>query len=137
LVKQMSKKVKVAVFDKDQKIRKLQMCDIGKDGSKLRVSKGGKNHFYPSFDRSSFLEWPKPWYKGGGFERIYYVRNHASKCVNFETLVVPDVDLEVIEDAAEAAILRGIGTEEKPDTPFIQYAILGLTGLILLVLMNG
>lgn len=132
----MSKKVKVAVFDKDQKVRKLQMCEISKDGSKIRVSKGGKNHFYPSFDRSSFLEMPKPWYKGGGFERIYYVRNHASACLNFETQEVPDIDLEEIEKAAENKILSGIGTEEK-ETPVLLYAIMAICCLILVLLLNG
>ena len=134
----MSKKVKVAVFDKDQKIRKLQDCEISKDGSKIRVSKGGKGHFYPSFDRSSFLEWPyraiTSFWKTS-YERIYVVRNHASKCVNFETMEVPDVDLEEIEKAAENSILKGIGSEEK-DTPFVQYAILGICILILLIIMN-
>ena len=131
----MTKKVKVAVFDKDQKIRKLRKCDISKDGSKIRVSKGGKSHFYPSFDRSSFLEFPKPRYLGGGHERIYFVRNHASECVNFETQVVPDVDLEEIEKAAENKILQGIGTEEK-DTPMLSYAILGICFIILIILLS-
>ena len=119
----MTKKVKVAVFDKDQKIRKLQMCEISKDGSKIRVSKGGKSHFYPSFDRTSFLEWPKPWYKGGGYERIYYVRNHASECVNFETQTVPDVDLDEINKAIGVAGLDKLG-KVKQDIPFISWITL-------------
>ena len=132
----MTKKVKVAVFDKDQKVRKLQMCEISSDGSKLKIHKGGKKHWYPSFDRTSFIEWPKPRYKGGGHERVYIVRNHASECVNFETGVVPDIDLEEIETAAENAVLKGIGTEEKV-TPVMQYITAGLCVLILIFLMNG
>ena len=119
----MTQKVKVAVFDKDQKIRRLQKCEISKDGSKIRVSKGGKGHFYPSFDRSSFLEWPKPWYKGGSHERIYFVRNHASKCVNFETQVVPDVDLEEIEKSIGKTGLDKLGNQ-KQEISFIFYLIL-------------
>ena len=129
----MTKLVKVAVFDKDQKIRKLQNCEISKDGSKIRVSKGGKNHFYPSFDRSSFLEWPKPWYKGGGYERIYYVRNHATECVNFETLTVPDVDLDEIKKAIGATGLDKLGNQ-KQEISFIFYIIvLILIGIALKV----
>ena len=119
----MTKKVKVAVFDKDQKIRKLQMCEIGKDGSKLKIHKGGKKHWYPSFDRTSFLEWPKPRYKGGGYERVYLVRNHASECVNFETQVVPDVDLDEINIAIGAAGLDKLG-KVKQDVPFISWITL-------------
>ena len=118
-----TEKVKVAVFDKDQKIRKLQMCEISKDGSKIRISKGGKKHWYPSFDRTSFLEWPKPWYKGGKHERIYVVRNHASDCVNFETQTVPDIDLEEIEKAIGATGLDKLGNQ-KQEISFIFYIIL-------------
>ena len=131
----MSNKVKVAVFDKDQKVRKLQMCEITKDGSKIKINKGGKKHFYPSFDRSSFLNWPKPFYLGGGYEPIYIVRNHADACVNFETQKVPDVSLEQIEEAAQNEILRGIGTEEK-ETPFAQYFSIFLQIIIIVLLMS-
>jgi hypothetical protein len=119
----LTKKVKVAVFDKDQKVRKLEMCEIGKDGSKLKINKGGKKHWYPSFDRTSFLEWPKPWHKGGGYERIYLVRNHASQCVNFETQTVPDVDLDEIKKAIGNAGLDKLGNQ-KQDTPFISWITL-------------
>jgi len=134
----LTSKVKVAVFDKDQRIRKLQNCEISQDGSKIKISKGGKKHWYPEFDNTSYLEFP---YRSLfsfwkiSYSRIYFVRTYASKCLNFQTSNVPDVDLEEIEKAARNDILKGIGSEEK-DTPMLLYAILALVFLSFLILLN-
>ena len=131
----MTKKVKVAVFDGDQKVRKLGKYPITDDGSKIRVLKGGKRHFYPEFGPHSFLEFPRPWYLGGGWERVYIVRNHASECVNFKTFSVPGPDPKQVKDAAEAVVLTKFGVD-KQDTPLWQYIMLGLVVLTFLKVMG-
>jgi len=134
----LTSKVKVAVFDKDQRIRKLQNCEISQDGSKIKIAKGGKKHWYPEFDNTSYLEFPYRYlfsFWKISYSRIYFVRNYASKCLNFQTEKVPDIDLEEIEKAARNDILKGIGSEEK-DTPALLYAILALVFLSFLLLLN-
>ena len=130
-----SKKVKVAIFDGDQKIRKLGKFPITDDGSKLKILKGGKRHFYPEFGPNSFLEFPRSRFLGGGWERVYIVRNHASECVNFLTSSVPGPDPEQVKDAAEATILTRFGVE-KQSTPLILYIIVILQGLAFLKIMG-
>ena len=131
----MTKKVKVAVFDADQKVRKLGKYPVTDDGSKIRILKGGKRHFYPKFGPNSFLEFPRSKFLGGGWERIYIVRNHASKCVDFKTFAVAGPDPEQVKDAAEATILSKFGVD-KQDTPLMQYIITGLVFLIFLKVMG-
>ena len=131
----MTKKVKVAVFDGDQKVRKLGKFPLTDDGSKIRVHKGGKRHFYPKFGPNSFLEYPHSRFLGGGFERIYFVRNHASECVNFETEAVSGPDPKQVKDAAEAVVLTKFGTD-KQVTSLREYIQTGLVFLVFLKVMG-
>lgn len=119
----MSKKVKLAIFDGDLKVRTLGHFHVSKDGSKVSVKRGGKGNFNPAFNNDSFLEFPRPWYLGGGWNRIYIVRKGASKCVDFKTETVEGPDPEEVMDAAKAEILKGLG-KDKQDTPLIFYILL-------------
>ena len=119
----MTKKVKLAVFDKDLKIRRFDKFPISKSGDKIVVKKGGKSNFKPSFDNESYLEFPQPWYLGGGWKRIYFVRNSAKECVNFKTETIGGPDPDLVIEAAESAILQNIG-KDKEEIPFIIYIIL-------------
>ena len=122
----MSKKVILAVFDKDLKARKYGKFPISKDGSKILVKSGGKRNFNPTFDNDSFIEFPyrsllSPWKVS--YRRVYFVRNRAKACVNFQTETVLEPDPGLVMKAAENTILESIG-REKTETPFILYFIL-------------
>lgn len=124
----MTKKVELAIFDKDLKVRTLGKFSVSKDGTKIAVKRGGKANFNPTFDNESFIEFPK---RFGGWRRIYLVRKGANACVNFQTGKVLGPDPELVIEAAESTILANIG-KDKEETPIIMYLILG--GIVLMAL---
>lgn len=130
----MTKKVKVAIFDQDLKIRQFGSFPLTSDGSKINIKSGGKAHFNPSFSNTSYLEFP---YRSilnlfrVQYRRVYIVRNNASKCVDFHTPEVPAPDPEEVMKAASAKILENMGRETQ-DTPFILYIILAAIGIVAL-----
>lgn len=132
----MTKKVNVAIFDKDLKARTVGSFPLSKDGTKIKVRTGGKRNFNPSFDYASYIDFPRPRWQGGGWKRIYFVRNGASECVKFNRkpegyTEVPQPDPEMVMEAAKAEILKGIG-KDKQETPLIQYIILAAVAITLL-----
>lgn len=139
----MTKKVELAVFDKDLKARTVGKFPLSKDGTKIKVRTGGKRNFSPSFDHSSYIEFPyrslvTPWRIS--WKRVYFVRNAASECVNFHRTPegfteVPQPDPEIVMEAAEAAILKGIG-KDKQETPMILYIILAAVAITLLKVLG-
>lgn len=126
----MKRKVEVAVFDRDLKVErgKYPLTD---DGSKIKIKKGGKGHWYPEFDNQSYLEFPSLF----GTKRVYIVRKNAAKCVSFAdpegTVYGPDPEL--VEKAAEDAIRRSM-KQDKQETPFWVYLVilllLGVAGRV-------
>lgn len=130
----MTKKVKLAIFDKDLKARTYASFPLSKDGSRISVRRGGKRNFNPTFDQESYIELP---YRSIippfsiKWNRIYFVRNGAKACVNFKTETILEPDPELVMQAAEAEILKGIG-KDKQDTPMIQYIMIFLLIGILL-----
>ena len=80
----MARKVTLAIFDNDLKTT-IKKYPLSKDGTKIIVTSGGEGNWAPSFDNDSFIEFPKPWYKGGGWQRIYFVKKKGDKCVNFKS----------------------------------------------------
>jgi len=123
----MAKKVTLAIFDRDLKVRTLGKFKVSKDGSKISVKRGGKAHFNPSFDNDSYLEFPRSRLLGGGHKKIYIVRRGSSSCVSFkdDPATVYGPDPEEVMNAAKAEILDGLG-KDKQDTPIIVYIILAL-----------
>ncbi len=122
----MTKKVKLAIFDKDLKARTYENFPLSKDGTRISVRRGGKRNFNPTFDMDSYIEFPErslvppfpiKW------KRVYFVRNGAKACVNFQTEKVEGPDADLVMEAAEAEILKGIG-KDKQETPLILYIIL-------------
>jgi hypothetical protein len=132
----MTKKVNLAIFDKDLKARTVGKFEVTDDGSKIRVRAHGKRNFNPTFDNESFIEFPHrslvpPF--SIRWKKIYFVRNGANACVNFKTETVPELDQETVDKAAEAKILEKMGNE-KQETPFTTYLIiLILVGIALKV----
>ena len=52
----MTKKVKLAIFDKDLKARTVKEYPISDNGEQIKVVSGGEGHFMPKFDNDSFIE---------------------------------------------------------------------------------
>lgn len=130
----MTDKILVAIFDANQRCI-IRRCEVTDDGGKIRVKKGGKAHFYPEFDNTSYLDHKRAWYLGGGYKRVYYVRNNASKCLNFQTGHVPMPDPKEVFDAADARMIKNIGSEEQK-TPWFDVINIFLLIVILLVVLK-
>ena len=131
----MTKKVNVVVFDNDLVVRTEGKFDLTDDGTKIKIKKGGKGHFYPIIDPERALEFSRPWYKGGS-KKVYYVRNHANQCVNFG-LDPPQVyppDPEQVIDAANTALVKNFGKEKQEMTWQTWFSLLLLMFLVLLQL---
>lgn len=129
----MTKKVKLAVFDGDLKARTYKKFPVTDDGGKIQVKRGGKANFNPEFDNDSFIEFPhrsllKPWTIG--WDRVYFARKGAEKCVNFRTENIPGPDPTLVMNAAGTEMLRNLG-KEKAETPMLTY----ITVLLLIFLV--
>lgn len=135
----MGDKVTLAIFDQDQHIRTIKKFELTSDGTKINVQSGGKAHFNPIFDNTSYLEFPArsliPPFRRY-WKRIYFVRKGASRCLNFQTEIVPAPDPEVVMEAAGAEILKNWG-KDKTESPMLLYAILAGIALIVLKLFGA
>jgi len=130
----MKRKLKLAIFDIDGKAT-LGSYPVSDSGDRIRVKKGGESHFMPQFDHTSFIEFPRPWYKGGGSQRIYFARKGAKKCVNFKTEAISGPDPELVKIAAGSTMLKDLG-KEKQEMTWQTWLQLALTIVILLYVMG-
>ena len=128
----MPEKVKLAVFDQDLVVRKYGKFELSSDGSKIRVISGGDAHFMPQIGNTTHLDFPRrsllPPFKKY-LERIYFVRNTASRCVDFATEEVASPDPQEVMKAAGAKVASNWG-KEKTETPLLLYIILAVVALI-------
>lgn len=120
----MTKKVKLAIFDKDLKARTVKEYPISDNGEQIKVVSGGEGHFMPKFDNDSFIELPRPWYRGGGWEKIYFARKLAKKCVNFKTEEVFVPDPEQLKKSIGVTLLDQLGEQKQPFPAWTVYLIL-------------
>jgi len=128
----MTNKVKLAIFDQDLVVRKFGKFPLSADGSKIKIVSGGEAHFMPQISNTTYLEFPRrslipPFRKY--YERVYFVRNMAKKCVDFETEVVSMPDPKQLMDAAGAKIASNWG-KEKVETPIMLWLILAAIALV-------
>lgn len=124
----MTKKVKLAIIDKDLKARIFKKFPLTEDGAKIKVIESGKNRFTPEIDTGSYIELPSrslfpPWQIK--WKRIYFVSKGARKCIDFTTGTVLDPDPTLVLDAAGTTMLMNLG-KEKAETDFIIYVILAV-----------
>ena len=122
-----SKKVKLAILDKDLKARTVKKYDVSESGEQIKVVSGGEGHFMPYFDNDSFVELPRPWWKGGGFEKVYFAKKGAKKCVNFDTETAYGPDPEDMKRAVSSSLLSELGKEKENFPSWLIYAILVVT----------
>ena len=120
----MTKKVKLAIFDKDLKARTVKEYPVSDNGEQIKVVSGGEGHFMPKFDNDSFIELPRPWYCGGGWEKIYFARKLAKKCVNFKTEEVFVPDPEQLKKSIGVTLLDQLGEQKQPFPAWTVYLIL-------------
>lgn len=128
------KKVNVAIFDKDLKAN-VGKYPLNSDGTKIEIKSGGEGHFMPSIDNESFIEFPRPWYLGGGYKRVYFAMKWSRKCVNFHTAEVEGPDPKQVMDAANKTLLDKLG-DQKQEVNWWQYLLIGINVLILLKVLG-
>lgn len=128
----MARKVKLAIFDNDLKAT-VKQYPLSKDGTKIIVVSGGEANWAPSFDNDSFIEFPKPRWKGGGYERIYFVKKKGSKCVNYKSdpPTVTGPSEEQLKEAIGAVAFGNLGKEDK-ESMLISYITLAIVFIVLL-----
>ena len=134
----MSKKVKLAIFDNDLKARTVGKFPVSESGDRIQVKQGGKEHFKPSFDNESFIEFPRrafPFFWRIVWDRVYFARKGASSCVNFQTGKVEGPDPALVIEAAGTEMLRNLG-KEKTETALTTYIMLALLLFITLNLLG-
>lgn len=132
----MGDRVKLAIIDSDLKVRKQGKYEISERGDSIKVITGGENHFQPKIDGDSYLEFYRrslipPFRKV--WERVYFVRNKAPKCVNFKTLEVFMPDAEQLKKAVASTMLSKIGREETKVNPIFYVILIILIGIALKV----
>lgn len=129
-VKNMEKKVKVALFDKDLKVE-VKKYPLTSDGSRIDITQGGKGHFKPAIASTTHLDIPRPKIRGGGHERVYFVMKWAKKCVDFKTGEVEGPDPDQVMQAARAQILKS-KAEEAQSVHWSVWLTIGMLVLIFL-----
>ena len=123
----MTKKVKLAIFDKDLKARTVKLFPVSDSGEQVKVKSGGEAHFMPYFGNESFIEFPyralsSPWRIS--WDRIYFVKKGAKQCVDFKTEIVYGPDPEDMKKAVSSSLLDKLGKDEPAFPSWIIYAIL-------------
>jgi hypothetical protein len=147
----MGKKVKIAVFDKDQTV-KLEKHELSKSGNKIDIVSGGEGYFMPEIGPTKFLYWPirKRFLFFGAwvYERIYFALKRGASCVDFarkitifdeETnigAIVYGPDEEQVKQANTNLIATRIGVDTIQKTPWYIWAILASVMLNLLLMLN-
>lgn len=128
----MSDTVKLAIFDQDLIVRRFKKYPLSSSGSQIKVVAGGDGHFMPKIGNTTYLDFPRrslipPFRKY--HERIYFVRNTASRCVDFKTEEVALPDQDQIMKAVGSKIASNWG-KESTETPLLMWIVLALLGLI-------
>lgn len=127
----MKRKVTLAIFDNDLRLN-IGKYELSKDGTRIIAKSGGTANWKPSFNNESFLEFPKPWYMGGGWKRIYFVKKKGAECVNFKTGEVSGPDEEELKEAIGAVAFKNLGKDDNTVT-WVNYVTLAFAVLTFLV----
>jgi len=150
----MGKKVKIAVFDKDQTV-KLERHEISNNGNRIHIVPEGAGYFMPEIGPTKFLYWPTRkrflFFGAWVYERVYFALKKGTSCLDFakkiayydeETamgVVVYGPDVEAVKRANLNLLAEKIGVDNNPKTPWYIWAILipTLLGFLLLLNMSG
>lgn len=123
----MTDKVKLAIIDKDLRIRRLKKFPVSPDGQRIQIKQGGKGHWKPTFGTGSILWFP--YRKITSFWKLSYrpvcmVINGASQCIDFSTGQVFEPDPETVEKAARNALIRNFGKRKEEISIFTWFQLL-------------
>lgn len=133
----MTRKVKLVIFDASLKSTVKQYA-ISDSGNHILVTKGGENHFMPSFDHTSFIDFPVryPWtFWKTSYERLYFARKLAKKCVNFKTEEITGPSPEFVTEMGARVMLDRLN-KQKQETVWQMWLILGVSIMTLLYSMG-
>ena len=150
----MGKKVKLAVFDKDQTV-KIEKHEISKNGNRISIVPEGAGYFMPEIGPTKFLYWPKRkkylLFGAHSYERVYFALKKGASCLDFakkiayydeeiaQGVVVYGPDAEQVEGATTNMLAEKIGVDNNPKTPWYIWVILfsSLFSVALLLQMSG
>lgn len=127
----MSNKVKVALFDKDLKVE-IKKFSLSSDGQRIDIQQGGKGHFKPIIGPTTYLDIKRPWYVGGGYQRVYFAMKWSKECVDFATPKVHGPDPSAVMQAARAEILRSKAEEAQA----VHWSVWVMLGLLVLTFLK-
>ena len=132
----MSKKVRLAIIDKDLRARTFKKFPLTDDGAKIKVVESGKGMFKPEIETDSYIELPSrsilpPW--GRKWNRIYFVNKGALKCINFKTETILEPDQSLVLEAAATTMLMNLGKEKKETEMIVYIILLAVIGIALKV----
>ena len=133
----MVRKVKLAIFDADLKVT-IKKYPISDSGNHILVTKGGKQNFMPSFDNTSYLEFPVryPWsFWKTSYQRIYYARKLAKKCVDFKTEKIEGPSPEFVKEMGTKVMLDRLN-KQKQETGWQIWLLLAVSIFTLLYVMG-
>ena len=114
------------------------MFPVSESGDKIHVKQGGKEHFKPTFDNDSYIEFPKrafPAFWQIRWERVYFARKLAKKCVNFRTGELAGPSPEFVEEMATKIMLDKLN-KQKQEMSWQIWAILAISIFTLLQVMG-
>jgi len=148
VVLNLGKKVKTAVFGKDQCV-KLKDHELSASGNKISIVIGGEGYFMPEISPTSFLDWPirkKYLFFGPDvYTRVFFAVKKGSHCVDFakkiahydeETqlgVVVYGPDEEALKKSNLNLLATKIGKDANLGTPWYIWPILIGIGLSLAI----
>ena len=147
----MGKKVKLAVFDKDQTV-KIEKHEISNNGNRISIVPEGAGYFMPEIGPTKFLYWPmrKRYFLFGErtYERVYFALKKGSSCIDFakrianydeETqlgVMVYGPDQEAVKKSNLNLLVTKVGQDTNQGTPWYIWAILITSGLSFLLLLQ-
>jgi len=147
----MGKKVKIAVFDKDQTV-KLEKHELSKSGNKIDIVSGGEGYFMPEIGPTKFLYWPTRkrflFFGAWVYERIYFALKKGSSCIDFAKkltaldlekttgAIVYGPDEEALKESNANLLATKIGKDASDGIPWQTWAILFSSVLNLLFMLN-
>ncbi len=133
----MARKVKIAIFDNDLQVT-VKKCPISNDGTQIRVKSGGEGHFMPRFSPNNALEFKRPWYFGGGTQKLYFAKKLAEGCVDFTTdpPTIPLPNREQLKYANANLLATKVGQDSSKGTPWYIWVILALNTLAFILLLQ-
>ena len=138
----MTETIKLFIIDKDLRVREQGKYEVG-DSDKIKYKSGGTENWNPLIGETTFLE-KKSWKKyllfgERNWKREYYIIRKGEKCIDFKTGDIPTPNPTELKKANLSMLARTIGKDNNQGTPWYIWAILALSGIsfMLLVQMSG